>query len=1496
MKLLRPLSLLLSLAALPGCSSSCVDDAQAGFPSKKFGSLKGGITPVAGGGGGAALPSLLYSTWFDGVDEEVGLGEVDTFDGGSAATISFWLKTEEDASTTAIFFRLGTAGGDELFLLDVAASNFRVGVYDSGDVYERNLFPWSWGDNRWHHFAIVIDKSTGTSAERGRLWVDGIEQTTGSATLDGSAFPTQAGGGYIFGSSAQPLGRAADFAMWTTAATEAQVRELYGLGTTGPGIPPDLNNLPTFDPPAHLWRLGTGDTYPTATDLGAVGGFNGTYTNMSLADIRSEDIPGVRFNNYSLVFDATTSDRLDVGQLDTYDDATTWSASAWIRLGTSVDADGETFLSQNFNSGNRVFDVTFLTEETLQFALYGPTTGVWQSGTLALTDDQWHHIVFTFDGAGVTDADKFHAYIDNADVTGAGTFTVTFPTAFPSSSGRGTSNVWVGARTNVSKFWTGEIDDVALWGSELTTTHVTEVYAKKKGANLADLATAPAPDHWWRMGDYMSSATTIPDQGTVGGFDGTLAGGLAFADLTLDTPDTENAFDALAGRSGTVLEFWSSDVVGTEWPDRSQQFVATADNDATVNVSTTGLNEGGLPPELIDRAVTPDLVTAGNNAFTVTGLSYDWTGGDVHYRLLYRYKGDTERPWSMYASADGLDDLDHVTASALTVRRWGGPGGINHGTNVAHGKSSGDFFFVDWVYSPDGGLGGVGRSQLWLDGTAYETVTTVENQPEGAYTVFSLLGINNGTERDFDFLGAYVNFPGQMDLRTHQLHASWLGLATYTAWEPTVVSTWFDGNDERVNLGNVDTLDGGTEGSVAFWFKLNDTDTSGTQKFISNDNGASNQQFEIDLSNTSRFRVAAYDSGTYRSLQYLWTANTAWNHVMAVYNWAGATADDKVKLYLNGVLLTPTSNDHTGTAFDSSGSANLTIAASPSGTLPVGARMVDVAIWDTAATDAHVKEVYNTGSPVDLYALPTFGPPEHWWPLGTGDTHPTATDRGVNSTPFDGTYTNTESTDIQSDVIPGGRFNQFAYDFDGVGDYLDVGTWTGLDGLDKFTVSFWAKTDPADTGTGWLYGFDGTNPITRWRLEGDECRFFVYDGATATYDYINAFAPTGDWEHFVGVYDGTQGSSIDRLKVYRDATEATVVAVGGTVPTTLNAPGDTVFEVGANGAGLNSYAGTMDEFAIWAGVALTPAQIAEVYGNKKGVDLNNLATTPGPSYWSRNGDHLTSETSVPNVGSEAGLAATVTGNPVLVVDTPDTENIVEVVSWDLELWPSELISDTWSTHDGSIVLAADGTNATTNISTSGILTTGLPIELVNRAVQSSSSNAYSVSDSGLDFNAADQIWIRTLAFVGDPDGADVSNPYHISMLINGSNYVRVRAIASGGSAGVWNTLYRSASGEHTVTGAGTGWDGATRPALLMDFIWDRNGGGGGEAVGRQYVNGVDGGEDLFTGPITMAAAAFPLQLISDSLFDQVFMAIKLDANVSLADHQKHAEWLGLYSP
>ena len=137
------------------------------------------------------------------------------------------------------------------------------------------------------------------------------------------------------------------------------------------------------------------------------------------------------------------------------------------------------------------------------------------------------------------------------------------------------------------------------------------------------------------------------------------------------------------------------------------------------------------------------------------------------------------------------------------------------------------------------------------------------------------------------------------------------------------------------------------------------------------------------------------------------------------------------------------------------------------------------------------------------------------------------------------------------------------------------------------------------------------------------------------------------------VYDGTQGTALDRCKFYLDGSLKTHTNTAGTFPTTL--PTMTTEEFGLNNyedTGASNLAGNMDEVAIFD-VALSSAEVSSLYNSGAPTNVEDFSQTPR-HYWQMgdNGTYGSGIWNIPDVMGNGDMDSTNMEEGDRNLDTP----------------------------------------------------------------------------------------------------------------------------------------------------------------------------------------------------------------------------------------------------
>jgi len=428
----------------------------------------------------------------DGVDDYVSLSTITL---SAEFSISAWIKPTVLGSNTSTIINTGTSNSNRIGIYNATNLQFKLG---GSNVFLTESGGNNFVTNVWQHVLIVRDSSNNISAWRNGAAFGSSVSNSNTATLDSI---------FRFNNSVYSSGHLDEFAIWNSDQS-ANVSTIYNGG-----IPNDLSSLS----PINWWRCGDGDTAPTLIDHGS-GGNNGTMTNFSTF---STDVPIELFSRKSIELDGVddyvnVSDNSNLSFGNGVTDSP-FSISGWVKMN---DASDFIFVVKATSTPREYLFYT-AGDDKVYFVLYdGLPNRIGRYYNTALTsfENQWIHLVATYDGSSSDTGLKIYLNgnrVDDSSTT-AGSYT-----AMTNSS----LDVYIGRFKN--DYANGNIDEVAIFNSELSASDVTTIYNSGVPNDLASLS----PLSWWRCGDG-DTAPTLIDNGS-GGNNGTMTN---FSTFSTDVP------------------------------------------------------------------------------------------------------------------------------------------------------------------------------------------------------------------------------------------------------------------------------------------------------------------------------------------------------------------------------------------------------------------------------------------------------------------------------------------------------------------------------------------------------------------------------------------------------------------------------------------------------------------------------------------------------------------------------------------------------------------------------------------------------------------------------------------------------------------------------------------------------------------------------------------------------------------------------------------------
>ena len=210
-------------------------------------------------------------------------------------------------------------------------------------------------------------------------------------------------------------------------------------------------------------------------------------------------------------------------------------------------------------------------------------------------------------------------------------------------------------------------------------------------------------------------------------------------------------------------------------------------------------------------------------------------------------------------------------------------------------------------------------------------------------------------------------------------------------------------------------------------------------------------------------------------------------------------------------------------------------------------------------------------------------------------------------------------------VTASGISNVYSMNFDSASaDYIDANSSSLTGGLDKLSLSLWVNPTNISSwrniislGNGnlspnsFIEVYSYSTQSTSFRIEGS-----IATGGYVYFDYT-PFVSNNNWYHLSIVWDSTESTATDRIKVYINGTLRGNLSG---LTSSFNINGD--IKIGRTWRNTsNTMDGKLDEVGIWD-TALTSTQIQSIYDATSTNLTKDLTTVSGSNlkYWNRMGD------------------------------------------------------------------------------------------------------------------------------------------------------------------------------------------------------------------------------------------------------------------------------------
>ena len=244
---------------------------------------------------------------------------------------------------------------------------------------------------------------------------------------------------------------------------------------------------------------------------------------------------------------------------------------------------------------------------------------------------------------------------------------------------------------------------------------------------------------------------------------------------------------------------------------------------------------------------------------------------------------------------------------------------------------------------------------------------------------------------------------------------------------------------------------------------------------------------------------------------------------------------------------------------------------------------------------------------------------------------------------------NNENKDKQSN---------YSMDFDGSSQYVDT-NYSELNGTSTFTLSLWAKTSDTSRDQ-FLFGNRGNQGVAFQTFTGNVSWLYL----NPAYFY---FSNSGNnisndtWFNLVLVYDGSQTSNSDKLKLYINGTSVNYSGnLTGNFPTTMPTSTEN-FMIGRDPLSNSEWLGFIDAVSIFD-YALSSSQITTLYGSSSTGIGNPMSLSPAPVAYYPLGDQDSfngAEYLVPNIAAEEADGDIATSYSPYALDFDGTNDYID---------------------------------------------------------------------------------------------------------------------------------------------------------------------------------------------------------------------------------------------
>lgn len=184
-------------------------------------------------------------------------------------------------------------------------------------------------------------------------------------------------------------------------------------------------------------------------------------------------------------FNKANSEYFNTADDSALDFTTEFTASLWLKQVAYGGSDYEVYIAKGSFTSSSFVIYNRYSQNTLKILInYNNILAQFNLASFTLSTSSFDHLVVRYDGSESTNATKLRVFKNNSEVTGSASFSGTMPTSLLDRSG----DFYVGYQPGQSNsYFSGEMDELALWSRALTTDEISDLYNGGSGITYSDL-------------------------------------------------------------------------------------------------------------------------------------------------------------------------------------------------------------------------------------------------------------------------------------------------------------------------------------------------------------------------------------------------------------------------------------------------------------------------------------------------------------------------------------------------------------------------------------------------------------------------------------------------------------------------------------------------------------------------------------------------------------------------------------------------------------------------------------------------------------------------------------------------------------------------------------------------------------------------------------------------------------------------------------------------